>query len=433
MITDTPNPQAQRNAEIRAACAPFVNRPGFRDLQDKLIDSGLPLADVRNQLLNELGKNAQPIGGAFGGDHSGYIDMSDTRPADYLEAARDSLLMRNNVKLSRPSPMAADLARVSVVGMAESLLSMRGRSTRGMSRMEILAAASHGTSDFDNLLANTAGKALQTGYDTDPASHARWTAEREVADFKTQTLVALSAAPDLLEVVPGAEYKHGTFGEAAETFSVKTFGRLFSITRQAMVNDDLEAFTRLPAAFGASARRLEADSVYAKLTANAALSDGVALFHATHKNLLTAAVLNTASLALARAAMRGQKGPGGVGYIDPQPRFVIVPVGLQSTAEQLVNSVFEIPLTLEQGNLKWIRNLEVVADPRLDAHSATAWYLSAGPDQIDGVIRCYIAGESRPYYEQENGFTVDGLNVKARLDFGVGVVDYRGLVKNPGL
>ena len=74
----------------------------------------------------------------------------------------------------------------------------------------------------------------------------------------------------------------------------------------------------------------------------------------------------------------------------------------------------------------------MVADPRLDAASATAWYLAASPAQIDHIIRAYLAGQGRPFVEQEVEFETDALNIKARLDLGVGVIDYRGLYRNPG-
>jgi ATP-dependent protease ClpP protease subunit len=421
---------AARNREIRSVCAGFIHRPDIREIQDDAIDAGSGVEEVRAKVLAKLGQDCQSLGGGLLSE--GYVDTHDNRPRDFLAAARDALLVRNGLRLPNANPMASDLARMGVVDMAERLLSMKGRSTRGMSRSEILAAA-HGTSDFTQLLANTAGKALRIGYENEPATHAMWTAEREVADFKTQSLVALSAAPDLLEVKEGAEYTYGTFGEGAESFSVKTYGRLFSITRQALINDDLGAFTRMPAAFGSSARRVEADLVYGKLTGNATMSDSVALFHANHGNLAgTPAALALASLAAARAAMRKQKGIGSVGYIDPQPAFLIVPTALETTAEQLIASLVDPSKSNDTGNVAWIRGLTPIADPRLDADSETAWYLAASPNQIDTIVRAYIAGEQRPYWEEKPDFEKDGVAVKSRIDVGVGVIDYRGLYKNAG-
>jgi hypothetical protein len=130
--------------------------------------------------------------------------------------------------------------------------------------------------------------------------------------------------------------------------------------------------------------------------------------------------------------MRKQKGLAGTAYIDPQPRFLIVPVALETLAEGILSSLVMFGQSNNVDNLAWIKNLTLVSDPRLDAVSSTAWYLAASPSQIDHIVRAYLAGQGRPYVEQKIGFETDDMAIKARLDFGVGVIDYRGLFKNPG-
>ncbi|ESY71900.1 hypothetical protein X740_33620, partial [Mesorhizobium sp. LNHC221B00] len=83
---------------------------------------------------------------------------------------------------------------------------------------------------------------------------------------------------------------------------------MFAITRQAIINDDMSVFTRIPSRMGRAAIRTVGNLVYAVLTANAAMSDGVALFHTNHKNIGTGAIA-MASLDAARAKMALQKDP----------------------------------------------------------------------------------------------------------------------------
>lgn len=364
--------------------------------------------------------------------HVETIYGSDYRDSEFKAACSDVLLARAGVPVADPHPASRDVQRLSVAGMAERILSMHGRSVTGMGKAEVIQAALS-TSDFPELLANTTGRALRAGYENAPASHELWTADREVSDFKTQTLVSLSEAPGLEKVAELGEYTHGNFSEAAESFAIETFGKIITISRQALINDDLGAFTRIPQAFGASARRLEADHIYGKLINNPTMGDGKTLFHADHGNLGTAAELSVAAIGAARAAMRKQKGLAGVGYFDPQPRFLIVPVSLETTAEALLASLAD-PASANSGvaNPTWVRGLVLVADPRLDADSETAWYLAADPRQIETIVRAYLAGEPRPYLEENSEFVRDALSHKCRMDFGVGVIDYRGLYKNPG-
>lgn len=432
----SPNAAAQlaekeRRHDISSAFNKVKTLPGMQALGDRCLkDPNCTTEQAYSLLLNEMGKNCTPVAGGWSSDdYDVYDDRAKMR--DFKMAAVDTLLIRAGVHVAEPSPSSRDLQRHSLVSMAESLLSMQGKSTRGMSSADVINA-SLTTSDFPALLAATAGKALRLGYENDPGTHSIWTAEREVPDFKENTLVSLSEAPSLLEVPEGAEYKSGYFGEAAESFTVKTFGRVLTISRQAIINDDTSAFTQMPSAFGSAARRLESDHVYARLTGTQVMSDGKEIFHADHGNLAASgAALSLDSLGLARAAMRKQKGVSGLGFIDPQPRFLIVPVSLETKAEQLLSSIV-VPAVASNSSVEWMRNLQIVADPRLDAVSETAWYLAASPAQMDTIVRAYLAGQPRPYYEEDEVFARDVLGIKCRLDFGVGVIDWRGLYRNPG-
>ena len=116
--------------------------------------------------------------------------------------------------------------------------------------------------------------------------------------------VQLGEAPQLLEVGESGEFKRGTLGESKESYKVKTYGRVVAITRQTLINDDLDAFTRIPAMYGNSIAQLESDVVWSIITANPAMADGNALFHTTHKNLAgTGTALDVSSVGAARARL----------------------------------------------------------------------------------------------------------------------------------
>ena len=104
-----------------------------------------------------------------------------------------------------------------------------------------------------------------------------------------------------------------------------------------IINDDLDAFTRIPALFGTAAATLESDVVWGIVTSNPAMGDGVALFHATHKNLAgTGTALDVANLGKARTAMAKQTGLDGKTVLNIRPAFLVVPSSLELTAEQLI-------------------------------------------------------------------------------------------------
>ena len=205
-----------------------------------------------------------------------------------------------------------------------------------------------------------------------------------------------------------------------------------SIARQALINDDLQAFEQIGRRFAQAAAEFEAQFLVDLVTGNPTMNeDGIALFHATHSNLSTGAgsVLQLSSLTTARKSMRLQKGLGGVTPIDAQPMFLIVPAALETTAEQLLTQI--TPAAIADVN-PFSGKLELIVEPRLDAVSATAWYLAADPNLIDTIEYSYLDGEPGPQMTIEQGFEIDGTSIKCRLDFGAGVLDWRGLHKANG-
>jgi hypothetical protein len=416
-----------RQGDIRA----LVRKMNLSDtLAETLVAEGKTIEQARAAVIDALADKSDTV--QINPHHRS--ESGDAgRMASFAEDAAAAMMVRSGMRLPKLSQGAAELVKYPLTGLAEQFLRVRGFNTSGMNQTRIVEKALetryglHSTSDFANLLGNTAGKALRQGYMEEPASHALWTAEIEVPDFKQQTLVQLSEAPELELVAEADEYTHGTFGDAAETFQIAKYGRLFHITREALINDDLSGFTRLPEAFGRSARRKESDLVYNILIGNPTLADGVALFHATHANVSTGA-LSVEALSVARSLMRLQKNLSGA-PINIRPAYLIVPAALETEAEQLLASLVDPAQTNDTANPEFVRGLKLVVDARLDDNPTPMYYLAAAPTQVDTITRAYLQGSERPHYETREGWEIDGLQVKARLEVAAVPVDYRGLVQ----
>ncbi len=72
---------------------------------------------------------------------------------------------------------------------------------------------------------------------------------------------------------------------------------------------------------------------------------------------------------------------------------------------------------------------QVVDSPRL---SGTRWYMLASPDVAPVFEVVFLNGVQEPFIDQMNTWTIDGVEMKVRLDYGVGAVDYRGAITNAG-
>lgn len=221
--------------------------------------------------------------------------------------------------------------------------------------------------------------------------------------------------------------QHAALVERGEKYKAETFGRILSWSRQAMINDDLSAFTRSIGAFGQAAARLEADLVYGLLLANPVMSDGKALFHADHGNLNSGLdlSLNPSGLGYAKAAMRKQKDVSGKGYLNIVPRYLIVGAELEFAAEQLLAKI--APAETENAIPEWVRQLEVVIEPRIE-HGG--FYLAADPNQAESIELAYLNGMG-PHVEEDTHFSTDAFRVKCRLDVGVAAVDWVGINYTP--
>jgi hypothetical protein len=113
-------------------------------------------------------------------------------------------------------------------------------------------------------------------------------------------------------------------------------------------------------------------------------------------------------------------------------KYLVVPASLETVAEQYVTQT-NIVYTKSTDYNPFANKLQVVAEPRLDAASLISWYLAADPAQIDTIEYAYLEGQEGVYLESRLGFDVDGLELKARLDFAAKAIDLRGVWKNIGV
>lgn len=400
-----------------------------RSFAEDLVKRGVSVDESRRLILDQVAAKSDetrtfphvsiPLGGR---------DERVTR----RDAVANALLHRYSPTLFPLEDAARQYRGMTLLELARESLGNAGVNTRGLSRDEVATRALHSTSDFPEILSSVTNKTLRQAYDAYPRTFALFCRQVLATDFKSMHRVQLGEAPQLLEVGESGEFKRGTLGESKESYRVKTYGRVVAITRQVLINDDLDAFTRIPAMYGNSIAQLESDVVWGIITANPAMADGNALFHSTHKNLAgTGAALDVASVGAARAAMALQTGLDKKTVLNIRPAFLIVPAALELKAEQLVAQNL-VPADSAKVVPQSIRTLSPISEPRLDAASATSWYLAASPNQIDTIEYAYLEGQQGAYIETRNGFDVDGVEIKCRLDFGAKAIDWRGLYKNPG-
>jgi hypothetical protein len=430
--------ELERVQGIRALCTTHKLDRAF---EDTLIGTkekpGPTLEKARQAVLDKLAEKTEDTEVRSG---AGGIETVTDETVQRREMMTNALMHRAN-----PAVKLVDGARqYSGYTMRELMrrcLEIRGIRTDGLSVNQMWERTMQSGSDLPAIVLDAANKSLRAAYESSPRTFVPWSKQGSAPDFKNINRIALSGAPALIEVKSGGEYKRGNVSDGKEVYALATYGRILGINRQTIINDDLDAFTRLPALAARAAADLESDTVYGVLTANGTMQDNTVLFSTgtNRLNLTTGAAtgtINVASLGVGRAAMRKQRGLEGR-PLNVRPSFLIVPVALESLAEQFTSSAYvaSAQAAINPFSAQGRSPLTPIAEPRLDdvaTYGPTQWYLAGDPAQIDTVEYSYLEGQPGVYMESRMGWDVDGLELKVRLDFAAKALDFRGLYSNRG-
>jgi hypothetical protein len=398
---------------------------------DSWIDSGASLDHVRAAVLDDMmTRSAAPIRTA--------ASQSLADPEFFRRAAAEALYARTNPR-HVPSGPARQYAGCSIADIAKECCRRAGVPLANMSAATAVTTALtvrsgsglHSSADFPAVMLDVINKTLRPAYQAAPSGLKQLAKEKTAPDFRTQYRVQLdSLSFQLLQVPETGEFKYDTMADTKASYAIATYGRIFGISRQAMINDDLGAFTDIAARLGQAAASFEAQQLVNLLTANSGagptMDDGLPMFHASHGNLAaTGAVISTTTLSAARLAMRRQKSPTG-GVIDVTAAVLVVPPELETNAEQMLSTI----QATKTADTNIFDVLRLVVEPRFT--NTIAWYLVAEPASIDGIEYAYLSGFAGPQTESRAGFEIDGIQVKVRLDYGCGAIDHRGWYRSPG-
>ena len=418
--------EKERQAGIRHA----VRAAGLEDaFANELIEKDVELDAARAQVIDKLAEvdKTQP---------TVQVINEPNKPELRKEGMTNALLHRVNPKIHTLTDQGKEYRHMSLIDMAREALESIGVKTRGMSKPEIaqhalLMRSYHAASDFPEILADAVNKTLRASYDEAPATFMPFTRSTQVADFKEISRTSLGDAPALEELGENSEIKRGSIGEEAEKYYVKDYAKMIGISRKVIINDDLNAFGRLPEKFGRAARDLESNLAWGVITANAAMADGTALFHADHGNLAGAgAVPSDTTLAAGRQAMRDQLGINGA-ILNIWPFYIAVPTSLETTVEKLLTQIQPNQASAVNPFAPGGRTpLQAIVEPRL---TGGAWYLFTELSKTDMLEMAFLEGQGMaPQIDSKEGWDILGLEIRVLHTVGVKAIDWRGMYKNPG-
>jgi len=428
--------ERKRATEITQLCREFGKNP------EEFIKKGKSVDAVRETILSDIIENGAPIS-ARGTDG---LSITTADEDKFRAAAADALVMRGGVGIEKPAEGARDLMGMSLRDIAIETMQSAGEiNLNRKSNDELYLMLSRDyyspTSLFPSILDTAINKAYVEGHKNVPTTFESWVKKGTLKDFKTQDNNYLAGpAGEFLEVPEGGELKHDIpKDEKLPSRKLKTYGRQFTMARQAFINDDIGFLSTVPAKYAASAKRTQNEQVYKILIDNPAIYDGTALFSKAHGNTLASGTGITAeSVQKMFMALQLQKDQFGKAIII-RPATIIVPIGYKFT----IYTLFESPTINTTGNTQAVnplyqfsKSINVVEDPTLNvlaAGGAMPWFIVGDKADTDSIQIDYLNGQEIPTIRRMETPGQLGFVWDIFLDWGITVMNYRGIIRNPGI
>lgn len=424
-----------------------------RSFAEQLIDADATIETARERIIQRMATQ-QPLG-------TQPVRVTESEDDKFAKALGAGLIQRSFKAAGLRSkvenaPGAEEFARMDLRRMATMCVERMGVRTDKLSMPEIARIAMgargvssqyrvqrdayHTTGSFPNLLLDAANKTLLAAYEEATYTWSIWARQAaSVEDFKPINRIRLGESPDLEAIPEAQKYPEGSVTDQKTSYSVQKYGKQFTVSWETVINDDLDALSRIPAMHGNAARRLQNKKVYEVLTSNPTMPDGQALFSASHASGSNvsggAGAPAVGTLNTGYQQMMLQKGLSSDAILGLTPAFLIVPPGYSATALEIVNSQSYNAANNNEGvvniyGVNGVRPLQVVVEPILHAASTTVWYLAANTNQIDTVELAFLSGEESPVLTSEQDFDTDCYKYNVRQTFGVAAIDWRGLFRN---
>jgi len=329
---------------------------------------------------------------------------------------------------------------------------LRASNWGGSSRIE---ADGTSTANIGNVVANVMNKFLLQGYLFTEQAWKEIAGIRPVNDFKPTKSVNLFGDFIFEKVADSGELKNATLQDQAFANQADQYGKILTIGRKNIINDDLGALTTTPMLMGRGAGLKLNATFWAMWLDTTQKDDGgsTAFWAATHTipnqlangNYISggSSALSSTSLQTAKQTYDKQIDPNGY-PLGVDVEYLLYPPELDSTAWELLNSTNLVygggSAAKQPADNRWKNRFKPVMSRYLSnstftGYSATAWWLLANPALIPVIECCFLGGQEAPTVQQagpEYQFNTLGISIRGVFDFGVAMQNFRGGVKSAG-
>lgn len=403
--------ERERCAAIDSLCRKF---DVDAEQRQKWVDGGQDMETINREMLGILEARNKAV-------PSNRTEVGEDRANEMRAVYTDAILMRHGVTVAKPHEGADRLRHMSMRNMAIDMLTRAGANDAyTMDDTELFKRAMT-TGGLPIVLQDVVKYAIKDGYDAANTTYQAWAHIGTLNDFRPANIVEIGAEAEPKLIPENGEFTDMNLTESKESVRLDTYGRSYSYTRQAFINDDMRVLTEIP--------RIVSSRMAAYINAQAYKALAGATFNAS--NTGTAGAISVASLAEAMEKLRKAKDKKG-NFLRIMPKYLLVPVAQAVTAAQLLHSAADPSASHSGVNNPFANAFEIISDPELDALSSDAWYLAAAPQYGYGVQVNFLNGNQTPIVESQVSFDTLGWKYRIYHDFGVKALSTLGVVKNAG-
>ena len=422
------------------------------DFATRHLDANTPIAQVRKLVLDAM-KTQNPTPAAAPAAAESHARGAEGDAERFKRSMTASIASRMGGAVAQSltaeeKELGREFRNMSLLELAAESLEKQGVKTRGMSKFELAGAALNarsitGTqSDFPIIINNLMNKALLANYQLASTTWKRFCKVGNLNDFRPTYRIRGGELPALQKVVEGGEYKNIAQGDGKmESIKLDTFGGIVTLTRQAMINDDMQFFVDITARLARAAAQSVEKAVYVLLSLNNGLGpdmrDGDPLFGTARKNLIptgSGAAPSIAELQKMYEKFLQQKDVNNEAFLMIEPAIALAPIALGTQIDLLNKSQYDTDTAgkFQKPNVVQQKLRDIIKSPYLTENAPLAYYIFADPNILPVLEVAFLNGQEAPFFEIEQGFDVDGMRQKVRLDFGVGAIDTVGAILNQG-
>ncbi len=400
------------------------------------IRNGSSIEQVRAAILDSLRSTNRPAD----------VQVTRDEEENFRERATDALMMRAGITVENPADGARELRAMSLRDLGVECLSRSGKNVRDLLRMSsddlygmLCREFYNPAAAFPAIMDQTIRKSLVEIYNKVPTTFQAFTTKGTLRDFKETAdhEYVIGGVGDFLKVPENGEIKPDKpRTELLPTRKLDTYGKQFSMTRQAFINDDIGFLTEVPGLYATAAKKTIDKQVYGILFNNPTIFDGKTLFHADHKNLISGAGAAPSQATIQAAILQMQKQTDQFGdAIYMTPRTIVVGVGYEFDLAVVLHSAQVTGSANNDINPLFNYPLQIVQSPVLNALAGAnkcPWFMIADSSSARGIQVDYLNGQETPTVRRMEVPGTLGFVWDIYLDWGISVRDFRGIIKNPG-